>query len=64
MFAAGRVYLFEDSGTCTVIKNGAAFDVIAKNEIGEEVYATPAISAGSLFVRTESHVLRIGAPLR
>ncbi len=64
VFAAGRVYLFEDSGTCTVIKNGAGFDVLAKNEIGEEVYATPAISAGSLFVRTESHVVRIGVPLR
>jgi outer membrane protein assembly factor BamB len=59
---AGRVYLFEESGLCTVIKNGAAFDVLARNEIGEAVYATPAISAGSLFVRTESHLLRITAP--
>jgi hypothetical protein len=60
--AAGQVYFFEDSGTCTVIKNGAAFDVLAKNEIAEAVYTTPAISAGSLFVRTESHLLCIGAP--
>jgi hypothetical protein len=60
--ADGQIYFFEDSGTCTVIKNGAAFDVLAKNEIGEAVYATPAISAGSLFIRTESHLLRIGAP--
>src|ERR1700733_3989482 len=51
--AAGRIYFFEDSGRCTVIENGAAFDVIATNEIGETVCTTPAISAGSIFVRTE-----------
>jgi hypothetical protein len=60
--AAERVYFFEDCGRCTVIENGTAFGVIATNEIGEAVYATPAISAGSLFVRTESHLLRIGPP--
>ncbi len=60
--AAGQVYFFEDSGRCTVIKNGATFNVTAVNEIGEAVYATPAISAGSLFVRTEAHLVRIGLP--
>jgi len=59
---AGRVYFFEDSGRCTVIENGAAFDVIATNEIGESVYATPAISAGGLFVRTETHLAHVGPP--
>ena len=60
--AGGSIYLFEDSGKCTVIKNGAAFDVLATNEIGEPVVSTPAISAGSLFVRTETHLIRIRAP--
>jgi outer membrane protein assembly factor BamB len=59
---AGRVYLFEDSGKCTVIRNGPAFDVLATNEIGEPVYSTPAITAASLFVRTEAHLIRIRAP--
>jgi len=58
--AAGKIYFFEDSGKCTVIENGAAFGEIASNEIGEAVYATPAISSGSLFVRTERHLVRIG----
>jgi outer membrane protein assembly factor BamB len=60
--AAERVYLFEDSGRCTVIRNGPAFDVLATNEIGEPVYATPAVSAGSLFVRTDANLIRIRAP--
>ena len=59
--AAGRIYFFEDSGRCTVIANGAAFEVIATNEIGDAVYTTPAISAGSLFVRSDTHLVRIGA---
>ncbi|MCX7409822.1 MAG: PQQ-binding-like beta-propeller repeat protein [Planctomycetales bacterium] len=59
---ADRVYFFEDSGTCTVIKNGANFEVIATNEIDETVYATPAISSGNLFVRTETHLVCIGSP--
>lgn len=56
---AGRIYFFEDSGKCTVIENGPGFEVLATNELDEAVYATPAVSAGSLFVRTEAHLLRI-----
>lgn len=58
---AGRIYFFEDSGACTIIENGAGFKVLAKNELGETVYTTPAISQGQLFVRTESHLICIGA---
>ncbi|MBL8816700.1 MAG: PQQ-binding-like beta-propeller repeat protein [Planctomyces sp.] len=54
-----RIYLFEDSGRCTVIQNGPKFTVIAQNEVGEDTYCTPAISGDSLFVRTESNLLRI-----
>jgi outer membrane protein assembly factor BamB len=58
--AGDRIYFFEDSGECTVIKNGKSFDVLARNELGESVYSTPAIAHQSLFVRTEGHLVRIG----
>ena len=48
-----HIYFFEDSGECNVIRNGADFDVVAHNELGEPVYSTPAISDGMLFVRSE-----------
>lgn len=54
-----RIYLFEDNGQCTVIRNDAAFHVLARNELGEGTQCTPAISNGSLFVRTEDHLWRI-----
>jgi outer membrane protein assembly factor BamB len=60
--AAGRVYLFEDSGKCTVIRDSANFEVLATNDLHEPVYTTPAISDGSLFIRTESHLLRVKDP--
>lgn len=57
---ADRVYLFEDSGRCTVIENEPGFQVVAVNELGEMVQTTPAITDGSLFVRGEEHLFRIG----
>ena len=58
--AAGRIYLFEDSGACTVIQAGHAFEELARNELGEPVQTTPAISGGHLFVRGETHLYCIG----
>jgi len=57
---AGRVYFFEDSGSCTIIENGPKFHVLERNELGEAVYATPAISNGQIFVRSESKLICIG----
>lgn len=59
---ADRIYLFEDSGDCTVIKNNDQFEVLAKNSLGEVVYSTPAVSKGCLYVRSEGHLFRIGSP--
>jgi outer membrane protein assembly factor BamB len=58
--AADRVYLFEDSGRCTVIENEPGFQIVSVNELGEIVQTTPAIQDGSLFVRGEEHLFRIG----
>ena len=56
-----RIYFFEDSGACTIIRNGSDFQVLAKNELGETVQTTPAVCNGSLYVRTESNLVRIGS---
>lgn len=61
---ADRIYLFEDSGACTVIRNSPSFEVLARNELGEPVQTTPAISHGKLYVRTESHMLQIGNSMK
>ncbi len=59
--AVGEViYMFEDTGRCTIFENRPGFHVLAKNELGEEMYTTPAISNGQLFVRTTSSLICIG----
>jgi outer membrane protein assembly factor BamB len=57
---AGRVYLFEDSGMCTVIGDGTEFNELSRNALGEPVQTTPAISNGQLFVRGQFHLYCIG----
>ncbi len=52
--AGGRIYLSSDSGTVTVVKAGDAFEVLARNELGEPVIASPAITEGTLYVRSAS----------
>ncbi len=59
--AAGRIYFFEDSGACTIIENSAEFKVVAKNQLDQQVFSTPAISNGQLFVRTETELICIGS---
>jgi outer membrane protein assembly factor BamB len=58
----GRLFLPTESGEVLVIGTGASFQVLARNDMGEPVFATPAISRGTLFVRTRSHLYAIAAP--
>jgi outer membrane protein assembly factor BamB len=58
---ADRIYFFEDSGACTIVANNSNFEVLAVNQLGESVQTTPAFSDGSLFVRTQSSLVRIGS---
>jgi len=59
--ADGLVYFVSDQGVTTVIRPGETFKVIAKNELGEPVSASPAISQGHFFLRTHRHLYCIGA---
>jgi len=57
----GRVYLPGEDGQLLVLQAGRRFDEPARIDMGETVFATPAISRGTLFVRTRSHLYAIGA---
>jgi len=54
------VYMFEDTGRCTIFENGSDFRVVAKNDLEQEVYTTPAVSDGMLYVRTMQELVCIG----
>jgi outer membrane protein assembly factor BamB len=62
--AAGRIYAAADTGTIAVFEAGDALRVLARNDLGEPIFATPAIVDGTLFVRTASHLYAFGSTPR
>ncbi len=57
--AGGYVYLTDRSGAITVIKDSEKFEVVAANQLGEPVDATPAPVGDQLFIRGESSLFCI-----
>ena len=49
--ANGLVYFLNDNGVMHVVRPGKEFHLMARNELGEKTYASPAISGGRLFLR-------------
>ncbi len=58
--AAGKVYFVSDRGITTILQPNAEYTVLAQNELGERVSASPAISQRNLFIRGERHLFCIG----
>ncbi len=54
--AAGNVYISARNGTTLVIKDGADYEVLATNELGETIDATPALVDDEIFIRTEQRL--------
>ncbi|TWT30497.1 outer membrane biogenesis protein BamB [Posidoniimonas corsicana] len=57
--AGGFVYLSDRDGTTIVIKDADQFEVVATNNIGETIDATPAPVDNQLFLRGERHLFCI-----
>ena len=52
----GKIYITSQTGTVIVLKAGDTFEVLSRNTLGEEVFATPAIVDGNLVVRSARHL--------
>ncbi len=57
----GKIYVASDNGKVVVLKNDADYEVLATNDVGDAVVATPAIADGLIFIRTRSKLLAVGA---
>ena len=60
VYAEGRVYFTNEDGTTYVVRAGNEYELLATNELGERALASPAVDDGALYLRTESHLWRIG----
>ncbi|MEN6336585.1 MAG: PQQ-binding-like beta-propeller repeat protein [Phycisphaerales bacterium] len=56
----GLVYFINDDGQVNVVKPGPQFERVASYELGEQCYASPAISDGQVFLRGFKHLFCIG----
>ncbi|OFV94584.1 MAG: hypothetical protein A3G76_11940 [Acidobacteria bacterium RIFCSPLOWO2_12_FULL_65_11] len=62
VFADGRIYFQSEDGVTTVLAPGRTFQKLATNELDGAMLASMAISDGSIFIRTNNNLYRIGAP--
>lgn len=60
VLVGGLVYLINDNGEMNVVKPGAQFERVAQFQLGENCYASPAISDGQVFLRGFKHLFCIG----
>jgi outer membrane protein assembly factor BamB len=62
VYAAGRVYFTNEAGITFVVRAAANYELLATNDLGERILASPAVDDGAMYLRSESHLWRIGAP--
>jgi len=61
VFADGRIHFQSEEGMTTVIAPGREFRRLALNRLDGSMLASMAVSGGSLFIRTDTHLYRITA---
>ncbi|HEY5912846.1 MAG TPA: PQQ-binding-like beta-propeller repeat protein [Verrucomicrobiae bacterium] len=54
--ANGLVYFLNDDGVMHVVKAGPTYELVARNELGEKTYASPALFDGQMFLRSFKHL--------
>jgi outer membrane protein assembly factor BamB len=56
---AGHVYFSSIKGETLVIKEGRELEIVARNNLDGEIWATPAIVDGSILMRTSKYLYKI-----
>jgi outer membrane protein assembly factor BamB len=60
IFADGRIYFLSEEGVATIVAPGRDFKVLAINRLNGDALGSMAVAAGSIFIRTDSFLYRIG----
>ncbi len=55
----GKLYYATEQGDVFVVKAGAEFEVLSKNPLEDLIMATPAISEGMLYFRTQHYLVAV-----
>ncbi len=57
----GKVFVATSDGVVAVLAAQAEWEVLAMNDMGAPIHATPVIADDSLYVRTDNRLFRLGA---
>jgi outer membrane protein assembly factor BamB len=60
----GRIYFSSEEGVTTVVRASRDFERLAANTLSGRMLASPAVAGRDLILRTDSHLYRIGTPIR
>jgi len=60
LLADGKLYVTSEDGLTSVVKAGAAFELLAENSLDGFTLSSPAAAGGQLFLRTSDAVYAIG----
>jgi len=59
IYADGRIYFLSEEGLTVVIGPGKKFQALATNQLDGETLASMAVSGGSIFIRSRTHLYRL-----
>lgn len=59
--ADGKVYVVSEEGVASVVQLGDEPKVLATNTMGETILATPAISGGAIYLRSDRYLYCVGS---
>ncbi len=62
--AGNLLYFPAESGTTYVVRAGDTLEVVARNDLGAPILASPAVVDGRLYLRTAQELVCIGASPR
>ena len=58
--ADGHLFFTSEDGRVLVVKAGPEYEIVATNQLNQKVLATPAISEGAMYFRTQSSLIAVG----
>jgi outer membrane protein assembly factor BamB len=56
----GKVYVADEQGRLTVFRAGSGWDIVHTAEFGEDIFTTPALLDGRIYLRTAGHLYCFG----
>ncbi|MEE9463173.1 MAG: PQQ-binding-like beta-propeller repeat protein [Bacteroidales bacterium] len=59
VYIAGHIYFNSNRGETLVIKEGRELEIVARNQLDGEIWATPAVVDGAILMRTSKYLYKI-----